>query len=289
MAYFYIFFSLIVFSSYNAQETNPITETNRTINGDVAVNEDRTQFTFTFAGTDIQNLAEGNFVFEISKDNGDVFTVPDYTFTLTYSKNVTADTTLYGGVINSGFELTTTQFSNVNEIAQIILSKDNGVISKVIDINKTNASIENKTLTFKGDVDLSKYSCGNYSIIYINQCGTKVETSSLWEIKPNDIKESSFDNNNNIEWEGDKALEITFTMQTRVTEDINMKIVFSDIENTRNKHEFVYGTSNAGNMTIDDGGKVIITVDKTNTAFLGAFEVSVEYPEIKESFPYKHK
>jgi hypothetical protein len=43
-------------------------------------------------------------------------------------------------------------------------------------------------------------------------------------------------------------------------------------------------------MTInEDGSKVKITVDKSNTAFIGTFEVSMEYPDIKESFPYKNK
>ena len=290
MVYFYILISLVILPFFNAQQDDPEPTTISTIIADGSVNEDRTQFTFTFSSTDIQKLEDGDFVFEILKDNEDAFTVTDYTFTLAYSKNVTTNSELYAGVMNTGFKLKMSPLKeSVEEITQIILSKDNGVITKVVDINNTNYSIDGELFTFEDDVDLRKYSSGNYSIIYINQCGTKVDTGSLWEIKPNDIKSSSFDVENNVLWEENKAMEFTLTLQTKVTEDVNMKIIFSDVENSKNKYEFTLGTSNAGTMTIDEYGKVIITVDKTNTAFIGTFEVSVEYPDIKESFPYKNK
>ena len=290
MVYFYILISLVILPFFNAQQDVQTSTTISTIIADSSVNEDRTQFTFTFSSTDIQKLEEGDFIFEILKDNEDAFTVTDYTFTLAYSKNVTTNSELYAGVMNTGFKLKMSPLKeSVEEITQIILSKDNGVITKVVDINNTNYSIDGELFTFEDDVDLRKYSSGNYSIIYINQCGTKVDTGSLWEIKPNDIKSSSFDVENNVLWEENKAMEFTLTLQTKITEDVNMKIIFSDVENSKNKYEFTLGTSTAGTMTIDEYGKVIITVDKTNTAFIGTFEVSVEYPDIKESFPYKNK
>ena len=291
MVYFYILISLIILPSFNAQQSDPESTTNSIIIADGSVNEDRTQFTFTFSSTDIQKLEESDFVFEISKDDEDAFTVTDYTFTLAYPKNVTVNSELYAGVMNTNFELKMSPLKKaVEEITQVILSKDNGVITKVFDIDDINVSNKGDIFTFEGDVDLRKYSYGNYSIIYINQCGTKIDTGSLWEIKPNDIQSSSYDNQNSIVWTEDKALEFTFTLQTKVSEDVNMKIIFSDVENLKNKYEFTFGTSTAGNMTInEDGSKVKITVDKSNTAFIGTFEVSVEYPDIKESFPYKNK